>query len=160
MDEHDPDHLISLEKRVDGQKTVFEAPNPGSKIDIRLNSVSSSPVSFVLSVFEKKRSSSIALSVVSRSKRNINLRSASLCLVRIDIDPDGGHTNPDGSVVRGSHVHIADPVHGDKVAYGFSTNEARSVIGDDCTSMMAIMEGMKRYCHIEDALSISWRLEI
>lgn len=43
-------------------------------------------------------------------------------LLRLDIDPTGKHTNPDGEVIRGNHVHVYTEDYGISYVIPFDIN--------------------------------------
>lgn len=66
------------------------------------------------------------------------------------------HTNPDGSVIRGAHIHLYCEDYGDKVAF-----EVSRVLGIDPTSASReeVLYALMKYCNIEK-VNIQGVLEI
>lgn len=44
-------------------------------------------------------------------------------LMRLDIDPNGRHTNPDGEIIRGNHLHIYHELYDMRFATPFDIND-------------------------------------
>lgn len=67
----------------------------------------------------------------------------SIPLVRLCIDSDQVHENPDGKIIRGSHIHMYKEGHFDKFAYPLSeygfTNE----------NIIPVLEQFFEICNIE-----------
>lgn len=161
MTSYSIEDLITLEKLVDGAKVarIYTCPAPGKSLEIRLMSPDDPARKFTLSVSEGSRSSQIALSIDAGRKTNIQTRHLSDPLVRVDINTKAIHSNPDGSIIRGSHVHIASEEYGDKMAYPVGSNEAMVVIGRSA-DIPDIFESFKKYCHIDPSLRIDWPLGV
>lgn len=66
------------------------------------------------------------------------------------------HTNPDGTVFPGAHIHLYREGFDDKIA--FSVEEILGVNAD--ASKETILEALMKYCNIEDSNSIQTTLEL
>jgi hypothetical protein len=114
---------------------------------------------FKLSIYEGKHSSQVSIAVESERKTTIQTRHRTETLVRVDIDERAKHTNPDGTLVEGSHVHIAKEGFGDRIAYPIDSDEAIMVTGAN-KEIISVFESFREYCRIEKALQINWSLGI
>lgn len=100
------DALIQVEKHADDTKAV-EYPAPGGKLCVQLHS-SDHRERFYLDLTRGR---------IALLKVNHNLRvRTSIPLVRLDIN-GAPHTNPDGSKVGRSHVHLYREGFGDSWAF-------------------------------------------
>ena len=151
--------LINMQKNIDGPKTRFAAPSPGSKLEVKLVSHEHLSEKFTLSILEGARSSSITLAIDAARKTSMQTRRLSDPLVRIDIDDRAAHTNPDGTVIKGSHVHIASEEYGCRWAFPVGSEEFATIAGDG-TTIPEIFESFREYCSIEKALEILWSLGV
>lgn len=151
--------LIQMSKTIDGPKTRFNAPAPGSKLEVKLVSFDNPAEKFTLSIAEGARSSSITLAIDAGRKTSMQTRRLSEPLVRIDIDDHAVHTNPDGSLVKGSHVHIASVESGCRWAFPASSDEFIMVAGDG-GEIPCVFESFREFCSIERALEIVWSLGV
>lgn len=156
---HTVRELIEMRKAVDGDRDVFDAPQPGETIGIKLMSPSDRSVKFGLSIYEGAHSSAISIEISEERKTTMQTRAFSSPLVRVDIDPGAAHTNPDGTVIHGSHVHIATERYGDRVAYPIDSAEARSVIGD-ARDVPSTFERFLSYCNVEYSFTVNWNLGV
>ena len=62
-----------------------------------------------------------------------------LILVRIDIGKTLSHTNPDGTVIIGSHIHYHDEIHFDRIAYPLPTG----ILSDVSDLRVSIVDFMR-----------------
>ena len=113
----------------------------------------------MLSLYEGARSSALILSLDAPRKFTMQARHASLPLVRIDIDERAKHTNPDGKVLCGSHVHVAVEGYGCSFAFPLNSDEGIMIAGSS-EDVPEVFESFRRYCHIDDNLTIKWSLGI
>jgi hypothetical protein len=150
---------IECEKIVEGERIRFDAPKPAKRLDIPLFSEQVPSDKFVLSLYEGARSSALILSLDAPRKFTMQARHASLPLVRIDIDERAKHTNPDGKVLCGSHVHVAVEGYGCSFAFPLSSDEGIMIAGSS-EDVPEVFESFRRYCHIDDNLTIKWSLGI
>lgn len=157
--EHTYQDLIRMPKYVDGPRVVYDAPIPGKALSISLMSSEDRSCKFILTVFEGKRNSALILAAYPGRKTTLQTRQSNDVLVRVDIDPNAKHTNPDDSVIEGSHVHIAREGERDAWAFPFGSAEANEVIGG-CVDVFGIFECFRSYCNIESKLQINWSLGI
>lgn len=157
--QHTYDELIKMPKSVDGAKLEYDAPAPGKTLEVKLMSPEDLSCKFKLSIYEGKYSSQVSVAVEPSRKTNIQTRHRTETLVRVDIDERAKHTNPDGTLVEGSHVHIAREGFGDRIAYPIDSDEAIMVVGKD-REIISVFESFREYCRIEKALQINWSLGI
>ena len=149
--------LLRLYKIVDGDGKHFKAPLPGGRLQVRLLATDNREV-FFLDVHEGARSSSLGLGVYADTRKTkLQNRHANEPLVRIDIDEHAKHTNPDGTIIRGSHVHVATKEFGDRIAYPLDGQDLLpGLVG--CDGVEAAFDELLRICNIEDGLRIDWNL--
>lgn len=147
--------LIECKKLVDGTKIDYTAPAPGKKISIQLYAPDIPKDRFFLDVSEGARSSAISLSILPGRKTSLQTRDSSLPLVRVDIGEHLAHTNPDGTVLKGSHVHIAHTRYGACVAYPLASEAGIMVAGAD-TSIIGVFESFRAFCNIDPNLTLQW----
>lgn len=134
IEDEEAKHLLDIEK-------VFVLPTriivrPGDKLERDLESRDRRE-KFKLDVYHGK---------AILSKYTIQKRARSVIpLARLDIGP-GAHTNPDGVVVRGPHLHIYRREYELRFAYPLA--DLRSFRGgaDFCQSL----EDFALYCNIQD----------
>jgi len=157
--QHSYDELIKMPKQIDGTKLEYDAPAPGKTLEIKLMSSEDLSCKFKLSIYEGKHSSQISIAVEPDRKTSMQTRHRTETLVRVDVDERAKHTNPDGTVIEGSHVHIAKEGYGDRIAYPIDAEEAIRVVGNDKT-IISIFESFREFCHIEKALQVNWSLGI
>ena len=150
--------LISMHKDVDEDRSVFKAPAPGKKLDVRLVAHEEPSIKFALSINEGKRNSSLSVEIVSTRKTTMQTRAASFPLLRLDIDDRGIHRNPDGTIVNGSHLHVFSPKYGDKVAYPLENQDIICIDSED--AMQEVFEKFRNVCGITERLIIEWGLDL
>ncbi len=75
-----------------------------------------------------------------------------IVLVRLDVD-GAPHTNPDGTIVRGSHIHVYREGYEDKWAYVIDPAEFRNI-----SSIQQTFEDFCSYCNIKDMLPFQGEL--
>jgi hypothetical protein len=66
-----------------------------------------------------------------------------IVLARLDID-GAPHTNPDGQILNGSHLHVYREGYEDKWAFPLSHDDFRNT-----SNIRQIFEDLCRYCNIE-----------
>jgi hypothetical protein len=151
--------LISMPKFSTEGNAIFDAPTPGRKLEIKLASRIDRSKKFTLSIAEGAHSSVITLKICPARKTTMQTRCLTYPLVRVDIDEKAIHSNPDGTIIKGSHVHIARAGYGDRFAYPFDSSEAKMVAGE-VPEVQYVFESFKGYCHIESRLGINWTLGV
>ena len=157
-----PDNVrewIECDKLVDGGRIKFDVPKPGNKIEVALVSTDAHPEKFVLSLYEGARSSTLLLTIDGPRKHTMQTRRSTLPLVRVDIDEGARHTNPDGTLLCGSHVHVATDGFGQSIAFPLGSPEGMMVAGSS-NHIPDVFEAFRKYCHIDDNLNIRWSLGI
>ena len=157
--QHSYDELINMPKQIDETKREYDAPAPGKTLEIKLMSPEDLSCKFKLSIYEGKHSSQISIAVESGRKTSMQTRYRTETLVRVDIDERAKHTNPDGTVIEGSHVHIAKEGFSDRIAYPIDAEEAIAVVGGN-REIIGVFESFREYCHIEKSLQVNWPLGI
>ncbi len=86
-------------------------------------------------------------------------RHSSQPLVRIDIDDNLIHTNPDGKIIKGSHVHL--PIEGYGIAYAFPLKSDEGImVAGSSDYVPSIFEAFRLFCHIDNQLNVRWGLGI
>ena len=157
--DHGIQALIDCEKLVEDSLKNYIAPSPGEKREINLVSPEMPRERFILTLRECRRSSTVILGAVAGRKVSMQTRDSSVPLVRVDVGEETSHTNPDGIIVRGSHVHVASWEYGMRMAYPFSSAEAIMVTGGHAT-VEDIFESFRAFCHIDRSLSLQWTFGI
>lgn len=151
--------LIECEKCIMDDIYRYKAPSPSNAINIKLASPTYPEDRFFLDIYEGRRSSSIALTIDANKKTKIQSRRASLPLVRIDLDTGAEHTNPDGTVLHGNHVHVASELYSDRIAFPLNSTMGVMVAGVD-DYIPSIFESFRKFCHIDMSLQVDWDLGI
>ena len=159
MLEHTIEELIRMPKKVDGPKLEYDAPAPGKTLEVKLMSPEDLSCKFTMSIFEGKHSSSLVMTIEPGRKTTMQTRHRSDALVRVDMDEKAKHTNPDGTVIEGSHVHIAKEGYGDSYAYAIDSAEAIRVVGES-RELVSVFEAFREYCNIDRGLCVNWALGI
>jgi len=80
---------------------------------------------------------------LSKIKKQIRGRKV-IILVRLDID-GSPHTNPDGTTIGGSHLHVYREGYENKWAYQIDPKDF-----GDITNIRRVFEDFCRYCNIEN----------
>lgn len=107
MEQGTADYLISLEKRIVEPYASF--PSSNEKITFNVQSLDGSEA-FLLDI---NRAGSIRISRCTFQERyNITI-----ALIRLDLDENKPHQNPDGAIINGPHIHIYREGYGDRWAY-------------------------------------------
>lgn len=70
---------------------------------------------FKISIFRSKIGNKISYTGLLKGKN--------VMLIRLDINKNGVHKNPDGEKIIGNHIHIYTEEHSDKYAVNFNVNE-------------------------------------
>lgn len=148
---------IQMQKVVESGKLRYNEPRQGEKLEVGLISTEDKYLKFVFSVFEARRRSSVSIDLTAERKTTLQTRKDSIPLVRIDLDPNGEHTNPNGQKIKGSHLHIACEGHGHRWAVPLS--DQTIIEGIKTYDMPSeVFEPFKRFCGIEEGLMITWTL--
>lgn len=151
--------LISVDKLLDNPRCAsYREPEPGKKVEVPLHSAENPRISFALGLFQGIRSSKVTLDFDSTRKVSMHTRRASHTLVRVDLG-EVRHTNPDGQVIDGPHIHIATEEYGDRMAYPLSEQNILVISGGVMTPM-AVFEAFREYCHIDGRLMVEWSLGV
>ena len=101
--------LIEMPKDIFGGNYSHRWPQPGNKLSIELIAQEDRSIKFFLDLEESRRSTSLSISLVSDRKAKMQTRNSSFPIIRVDyadIPELLRHTNPDGSVITGPHVHL------------------------------------------------------
>jgi hypothetical protein len=77
-------------------------------------------------------------------KYNTLTRYFSICLVRICIDKDSVHENPDGKKIKGHHIHIYKEGYADRFAYPLENYNFSNF------DIVPLLRQFLRFCNIED----------
>lgn len=109
--------LIETHKVVDEPKMIYNAPAPGRKLTIKLASQDMPGDRLLLTVYESTRNSAVSIYIDSSRKSAFQTLHGSDPLVRVDIDANAKHTNPDGTLIKGSHAHIRTTDSGARWAF-------------------------------------------
>nr|WP_148042509.1 hypothetical protein [Slackia equolifaciens] len=115
---------------------------------------------FVLSIVEGAKSGTLILELgtVSR-KTSMQMRDSSNPLMRVDLDNHAVHSNPDGEMIHGSHIHIATHEYGDKWAIPLDRQSLLTGIGCD-SSAPEVFEQFRMFCDIDNTLELVWSLGV
>lgn len=113
--------LLTMPKDVIDGRYDYDWPSPGDQLRIELESPDDRSVRFFLDIHEGKRTSRVALSVndLRERKAKMQTRASSSVLARIDYTtvPEAMiHTNPDGTRIEGTHVHLRVDGYGNTIA--------------------------------------------
>ena len=155
----DIDYLISVFKIVDGARSTYKAPRPGEKLEVKLMAPASPSLKFTLSIAAGSRSSVITLKINTDRKTTLQTRHFANPLIRIDLDAKAIHTNPDGQLIKGEHIHIATSEYGDKFAWPLKDQDIIPQLAS-LDNVPEIFEAFREYCHIEDTLRVDWSLGV
>lgn len=142
LSQEEADRLIAAEKRCDEKKAI-NYPGPGGSICIHLYT-SDRHERFHFDVTRGR----IALKKVCH---NVRVRT-SIPLIRLDIN-GAPHTNPDGSKVGRSHLHLYREGYGDAWAF-----EVDPEIFGDVDDLQRTLQDFVRYCNIVDLPTINYSL--
>lgn len=142
MEQQIADYLIKLEKRITDQFIIF--PSANSKLALNVQSVDGSEA-FLLDI---NRSGMIKISRCTFQERyEVNIG-----LVRLDLDNNKPHRNPDDTVINGPHIHIYKEGYGTKWAYPItSLTECPFTLGAD---FITIFIEFCEYCNIKNIPNI------
>ena len=151
--------LIKLEKHLKDDKTSYDAPYFGESIRIQFEANKPCEYSFLLTLREGNRVSSMELEL---RKFTMGTLASIYMLIRVDIGPDSlRHINPDGELILGSHVHLYDEKYGDKYAFRLTDkNGFYQVKESDSQDISLIFDKFSQYCNLDDNLIINWRLGV
>ena len=134
ISQQEADALIKIEKNVTSCKVfVFPTQINPEKIDIPLLSVDERE-EFILSIRRKQL-------ILEKQNHQLRVRK-SIILLRLDINGPT-HTNPDGTIISGSHLHIYREGFGDKWAYDIPAEKFNN-LSDVYQTAMDFMD----YCNI------------
>ena len=124
--------LIQVQKVFDNKlPIVMDRPY---KEERRLYSLTNRSDVFYLNINE---------TAIEFGKYSMNNRYFSIPLVRICIDKDSVHENPDGKLITGSHMHVFRENYGDKFA------DDLNIYGITGTTPIEILNEFLAFCHIE-----------
>ena len=152
--------LIKTPKLVDESRKEFDVPAPGGKLLVRLQAPDMRGAAFLLNVNEGRRSSRVAVELYAEERKTtMQTRLQSVPLLRIDLDAHAAHTNPDGTVIHGPHLHVATAEYGDRLAFPLASQDIIPGIAKQ-PSVGDTFEAFREFCAIEDALRIRWSLGV
>lgn len=135
------DYLLSLLKRRK-TKELITFPDPGCSLMMELESVDKKEY-FLIDVNRKGAK-------VKKSKCTYQERyRKDTILLRLDIDGPG-HTNPDGEVISGSHLHTYKEGYEDKFAVEIPEN-----LFSDTKDLVTTLIDFFEYCKVENAHNIA-----
>ena len=126
------DSLMSVKKLFEDKSAI--TVNRPYKVERKLVSATNVSDIFYLNINE---------TAIEFGKYTVNNRFFSIPLVRICIDTDGVHENPDGKHIKGSHIHIYKEKYGDKFA---KTLSECNITG---TTTVQILTQFLEFCNIE-----------
>jgi len=143
LTQSEADMLIALEK---SNTTVpaIKFPQAGTKIQIELSD-NDATEKFYLNIWR----CGIDL---TKSNQHFRVRT-SIPLLRIDLGDSLVHRNPDGEIVRGSHVHIYQEGYLIKWAYEIPYNQF-----NEKSDIQKSFEELTSYCNITQLPQIQWDL--
>lgn len=151
--------LIEVDKLLEDSAALYYAPKPGDKLRVKLVSSEKKSEKFQLSIYEGAHSSALVIAIDAKRKTTLQTLHGSDPLVKIDIDQRAKHTNPDGTIITGSHVHVATKEFGAKFAFPINSPEIAEIVGGG-DSVEEIFDAFQRFCHIDRNLQINWSLGV
>jgi len=86
----------------------------------------------------------ITETAIEFGKYSLNNRYFQTPLVRVCIDSSAVHENPDGTLIKGSHIHLYKESYGDKFATDLR------VANIDGTTPVQVLGQFLKFCNIED----------
>ena len=117
LTQQEADYLIELLKKLINEQISF--PTPSAKLSFELRAMDNKE-SFLLDINRTGRIKSNKCTYQCRYKKEHTL-------LRLDVNASP-HTNPDGTIVSGNHLHIYREGFGDKFAIEFSGLPIESTI--------------------------------
>ena len=122
--------LIDLEKMAEEETLEIDlSENP---LKLRVPLISLNKDHFFYFDLYKKNGIRFKMNYQNRYQNN-------LVLVRIDIGKTLSHTNPDGTIITGSHIHYHDEIFFDKIAYSLPTG----ILSDVSDLRVSIVDFMR-----------------
>jgi len=132
LTQSEADSLIAMEKLYI-ENSIFEFPIAGNKINIPLVSKDLRE-KFILNV-NRGRKNFAKITYQNRVRSVIPL-------IRLDLG-NGGHPNPDGSFISGTHIHIYREGFGDKIAFPLDLN-----IFNNIDDLYETLFDFMRFCNV------------
>jgi|GEM_PF-5284029 len=127
--------IIRATKRFIDSRTIVIRPGRATERGLK---VLENGFDLLLSVYKGRRNN-LKINIHKRTSRHI-------ALIRLDICPaTTSHTNPDGAIIRGSHLHVFDQAFGMKVARPLSDYPN---FRDSCNAFDALTD-FAAFCSIE-----------
>lgn len=151
--------LITRPKIVDEGRLEYMSPRPGESLRVKLVAPDNKALKFMLNVFEGRRTSTLVLEASVSRKVSMSTRKSATALARVDLDERAVHTNPDGTEVRGPHLHLATVEYGDRFAVPLG-EQAVLALPTGYDNPAVVFESFRELCGIDAALSVSWTLGV
>lgn len=136
MEQITADYLIGLEKRIVEPYVSF--PSSSEKNTLNIQSLDGSET-FLLDI---NRAGSIRISRCTFQERyNITI-----ALIRLDLDENKPHQNPDDAIIKGPHIHIYKEGYGDRWAYPIT--ELNPCPFSDTSDLLTSFIEFCAYCNV------------
>ena len=109
LTQEEANELIEMLKKTVEQQIAFPSEKGGISFDVIGNRREDI---FIINIDRKGK-------LAEKCTYQGRVRQSNQVLLRLDIDPNGKHTNPDGQVIHGNHIHIYTEAHDMKAAIPF-----------------------------------------
>lgn len=137
-------------------------PQPGTGMNIELQSSVDREIKFFLDISESKRISSVLVGIQGDRKSKAQARAASRQMIRIDIADNEAllvHRNPDGTLIRGNHIHLDVPEYGTKFAVPISQQNI-VVSSDGSNSIQSLFQSLLKVDTVSNKLYMNYSLGV
>lgn len=156
--------LMRMPKDVVDGVYQYRWPEPGGKLRVELESEEERRTKFFLDIHEGRRTSRVVVGVsdLLARKAKSQVRAGSRTLVRVDytnMPETMVHTNPDGTVITGPHVHFWVDGYNGTIAVPVG---CQSVIvpSDGVISAATLLDAMLCASSVTERLVVMPRLEV
>lgn len=143
--------------------TRYRWPQQGGKLAIELKGADNRREKFMLDISEGKRTTSISVGLIPERKSKMQMRASESPIIRIDYASEPSmvvHTNPDGGVVTGTHIHIDvdDPY---RMSWAFPI-DCQTILDSsvDIRNVADIFFAFMDACHIDKSICVEPLLEV
>lgn len=156
--------LMRMPKDVVDGVYQYSWPEPGGKVRVELVSGEDRRTRFFLDIHEARRTSRVVVGVhdLLARKAKSQVRAGTRTLVRVDYTnaPETMvHTNPDGTVIVGPHVHFWVDGYNGTIAVPIGCQGVLVPRGG-IVSAATLLEAMLRASSVTERLAIAPRLEV
>ena len=141
MDQETADYLLKIEKRILNKSILFPLPN--NKLTLNVKSLSGNEI-FLLDINRA--------GIINISRCTFQERYNETILIRLDLDKNKLHKNPDNKIIKGPHLHIYQKDFGDRWAYSLS--EMNPCPFSDISDLHTSFIEFCRYCNINNIPAI------